>query len=202
MSLSHHRYSQVTGIPCAMVLTVSFVLFPGTGLFCPRHRRDAKHPRQFGASIGAPEPHDFAVRVMAVRLSTWPRPSHPASRFVTIAHTPLLPRQDGPKARSDLPDGESEKFFAQGLDSPNRLERPRQIRFLAHALFMAETPRGNALGRAYQSTSASFPKRCTRCKHRNDAVGQQATHHNPPHAPIMGLYRLQMIASRIQWLRS
>jgi hypothetical protein len=30
---------QSTGIPCAMVLTVSFVLSPGTGLYCPRHQR-------------------------------------------------------------------------------------------------------------------------------------------------------------------
>src|SRR5450755_3905146 len=30
---------QSTGIPCAMVLTASFVLSPGTGLFCPRHQR-------------------------------------------------------------------------------------------------------------------------------------------------------------------
>jgi hypothetical protein len=52
--------------------------------------------------------------------------------------------------------------------------------------FLWQKRRGvNAAGRAYQSTSASLPKRCTRCKHRNDAVGQQATHHNPPHAPIM-----------------
>ncbi len=32
-ALSHHRYCQRTGIPCAMVLTVSFVLFPAIGLF-------------------------------------------------------------------------------------------------------------------------------------------------------------------------
>jgi hypothetical protein len=30
-----------TGIPCAAVLTVSFVLFPMTMLGCHRHRRDA-----------------------------------------------------------------------------------------------------------------------------------------------------------------
>jgi hypothetical protein len=31
--------AEITGIPCAMVLTVSFVLFSGTGLYCPRHAR-------------------------------------------------------------------------------------------------------------------------------------------------------------------
>jgi hypothetical protein len=33
---SHHRYAERSGIPCAMVLTVSFVFSPGTGLCCPR----------------------------------------------------------------------------------------------------------------------------------------------------------------------
>src|SRR5205085_11856521 len=49
------------GIPRAMVLTVSFVLFPVTGLCCHRHRR--KYFRQLDASVGASEPHDFAVRL-------------------------------------------------------------------------------------------------------------------------------------------
>ncbi len=33
---SHHRFSQSSGLPRAMVLTVSFGLSPGTGLSCPR----------------------------------------------------------------------------------------------------------------------------------------------------------------------
>jgi hypothetical protein len=37
--VSNHRYTASTGIPCTMVLTVSFVLFPVTGLFCHRHQR-------------------------------------------------------------------------------------------------------------------------------------------------------------------
>jgi hypothetical protein len=39
-----------------------YVVSPVTGLFCHRHRRDAKHHRQLSASVGAPGPHDFAVR--------------------------------------------------------------------------------------------------------------------------------------------
>jgi hypothetical protein len=39
---SHHRYNQITGIPCAMVLTVSFALSPVIGLCCHRRRHDAK----------------------------------------------------------------------------------------------------------------------------------------------------------------
>ena len=58
-----------------MVLTVSFVLSPVTGLFVTvirvmreRHRlRDAQHHRELDASAGASGPHDFAVRFRAVR---------------------------------------------------------------------------------------------------------------------------------------
>jgi hypothetical protein len=54
-----------------MVLTVSFVLFAATGLCCHRRRRDAKknsrHHRQLDASVGASEPHDFAVRFNIAR---------------------------------------------------------------------------------------------------------------------------------------
>jgi hypothetical protein len=59
-----------TGIPCAMVLTVSFAISPGTGLSCPRRLRDAKHHRKLGLSVGRPGPRDFIVRIGHVRL-TW-----------------------------------------------------------------------------------------------------------------------------------
>ena len=76
-------------IPRAMVLTVSFALSPVTWLFCHRHRRDAKHRRQFSASQGAPEPHDFAVRIDTVRPVARHVHRIPHSRFVTIAIRPL-----------------------------------------------------------------------------------------------------------------
>jgi hypothetical protein len=43
-----------------MVLTVSFVLSPVTGLCC--HRRLQIIIRELDASVGASGPHDFAVR--------------------------------------------------------------------------------------------------------------------------------------------
>src|SRR5438477_722329 len=52
------------GIPRAMVLTVSFALSPVTGLCC--HCRFA-FTAKLDASVGASEPHDFAVRLSAVR---------------------------------------------------------------------------------------------------------------------------------------
>jgi hypothetical protein len=41
---SHHRFAGIPGLPCAMVLTVSFVLAPETGLLPP------SPPRSFGFS--------------------------------------------------------------------------------------------------------------------------------------------------------
>src|SRR5881396_1652870 len=41
--------------------TAYFALSPVSGLFCHRHRRDTS--RQLSASIAAPGPHDFAVRL-------------------------------------------------------------------------------------------------------------------------------------------
>jgi hypothetical protein len=46
--------------PARMVLTVSFVLSPETGLSCLRRRRNII--RRLDASVGASGPHDFAVR--------------------------------------------------------------------------------------------------------------------------------------------
>jgi hypothetical protein len=65
------------GIPRAMALTVSFVLSPVTGLVC--HRR-LQITCKLDTSVGASGPHDFAVRVSAIRRWHHQRPPHPASR--------------------------------------------------------------------------------------------------------------------------
>src|SRR5258708_13433212 len=75
------------GIPRAMVLTVSFVLFPVTVLFSHRHL--ANKSARLSASVGAPEPHDFSVRVtlaFVLRNSRVHRIPLPTS--VTIAKRP------------------------------------------------------------------------------------------------------------------
>src|SRR5258705_2687744 len=79
--------------PHAMVLTVSFVLSPVTGLFC--HRRLAEIPAKLDASVGASGPHDFAVHLKR-RSSSAPSMST-ASRTasVTIARAPLWGRDGG-----------------------------------------------------------------------------------------------------------
>jgi len=45
-------------------------------------------PRELSASVGAPGPHDFAVRTSAARLAPLPRPPHPCPTSVTIAIRP------------------------------------------------------------------------------------------------------------------
>ena len=69
-----------------MVLTVSFALSPVTGLFC--HRRFAIIVAKLSASVGAPEPHDFAVRDIVIRLMTRRVHRIPLPTFVTIAKRP------------------------------------------------------------------------------------------------------------------
>ncbi len=75
-----------------MVLTASFVLSPVTGLYCHRCRPDAKHRRQLSASVGAPGPHDFAVRLDSARLAPPTRPPHPAPNVRDDRDTPLFKR--------------------------------------------------------------------------------------------------------------
>jgi hypothetical protein len=60
----HHGHTGTPGIPYAMVLTVSFVISSVIGLVC--HRRLA-FTATLDASVEASGPHDFAVRLGAVR---------------------------------------------------------------------------------------------------------------------------------------
>ena len=74
--VSHHghtRHSPRNGF------TAYNVISPVTGLSC--HRRYAGiAPRKLDASVGASGPHDFAVRVGAIRQRRRLRPPHPAPR--------------------------------------------------------------------------------------------------------------------------
>jgi len=95
-----------------------YVLSPVTGLYC--HRRRTIRLARLGLSVGRPGPYDFAVRISAVRphdksCASPPRPSHPASRLVTIAHTPLSLRRDGWTIRLILPSAKQKYFPACGL---------------------------------------------------------------------------------------
>jgi hypothetical protein len=124
------------GIPRAMVLTVSFVLFPVTGLCCHRHRR--KYFRQLDASVGASEPHDFAVRLTCCssKAPSASIASRPA--FVTIASRPSV-EQDGGGSKDDLGKAGSGIFLRKGLDRPT-----------------SDLPGGHALGCGSQSVRLRF----------------------------------------------
>src|SRR5258705_12515062 len=73
-----------------MVLTVSFVLSPVTGLFC--HRHPADNSAELDASVGASGPHDFAVRIK--RRSSESASASTASRpaLMTLRNAPLWDR--------------------------------------------------------------------------------------------------------------
>jgi len=79
--------------------------------------------RRLDASIGASEPHDFAVRFSVIRPArirarlTLPRPPHPAPNVRDDREAPLLWARDGGSASADLPDGESGIFLISGLDT-------------------------------------------------------------------------------------
>jgi hypothetical protein len=115
------------GLPCTMVLTVSFVLSPVTGLSC--HRR----PRQLLLLAGlAPasgrQDHTTSPSALAgVRRS--PALASTASRraFVTIAIRPSC-RAGQRLYRGDLGAKRSGLFLALRLDGSNRVDRIEQIR--------------------------------------------------------------------------
>src|SRR5882724_8725460 len=96
-----------------------------------RETRERLH--DLSACIGAPGPHDFAVRARASRLPPHPRPPHPASTFVTT-RTPLFDEAGWRHEATDLGATGSEIFFRAGLDDPNQLERTGEISFYARAI--------------------------------------------------------------------
>jgi len=84
--------------------------------------------------MGAPGPHDFAVRVCAARLSAHLTSTAFRSTFVTIAIRPFC-RRGTTQANINFCKTEREIFLHEGLDNPNQLEPKSEIRFFAHAVF-------------------------------------------------------------------
>jgi hypothetical protein len=83
----HHRSTGTPGLPCAMVLTVSFALSPVIGLFCHRHLADTS--AKLDASVEASGPHDFAVRKPTPSSEALPASTASRPAFMTIASRPL-----------------------------------------------------------------------------------------------------------------
>ncbi len=134
--VSHHRYAETVRHSLRDGVTTYSRALPGdrpvTGLVC--HRRLAENSAKLDASVGASGPHDFAVRIDALRLSAPPRPSHPAPNVRDDREAPLSARRDARKGATDLPDGTSGIFFTWGLDHPNQIESFDEIAVLAHAI--------------------------------------------------------------------
>jgi hypothetical protein len=97
------------GLPCAMVLTVSFVLSSVTIAWLPPSPvRRGKRLHALDACIGASGPHDFVVRMSSIRLAPLARPSHPTANVRDDREAPLSARpRDGRKGACDLPDAAS-----------------------------------------------------------------------------------------------
>jgi hypothetical protein len=102
------------GIPCAMVLTVSFELSPVTGLCCHRRLADA-YPRSLTPASGRQD-HTTSPSAPAPLVLRHHRVHRIPPHVRDDAYAPLK-RRDGASRKFDLPDGESEIFLQRGLDS-------------------------------------------------------------------------------------
>jgi hypothetical protein len=87
--VSHHRYSHHSGIPRANGFNGFLRVLPGDRAYCLRHPWEALASQEFDISVGISGPRDFAVRRLVARLSTWPRPPHPAPNARDDRETPL-----------------------------------------------------------------------------------------------------------------
>jgi hypothetical protein len=121
-SKSPRSHRDHPAFPHAMVLTAYFVLSPVIGLSCHRRPCDAKHHHELDAGVEASGPHDFAVRVSAVRprkmfaLSCFRVHRIPCPTFVTIAKRPSVLGRDNERYRSDLGLEGIGIFLQGGLD--------------------------------------------------------------------------------------
>src|SRR5215471_13928671 len=88
MSLSHHRYRQVIGIPRAMVLTVSFALSLVSRAFLPPS--PARSSTSLISASGYQDHTTLPYARARARLSRAPRPSHPAPNVRDDREAPPL----------------------------------------------------------------------------------------------------------------
>jgi hypothetical protein len=94
--------AEATGIPCAMVLRLIRDL-PGDRAFLPPSpARRGTRLCELSASVGAPGPHDFAVRDHVIRLVTCRVHRIPLPTSVTIAKRPSYRVRDEADDPSDL----------------------------------------------------------------------------------------------------
>ena len=116
---------------------------PGDRALLPPSLSRILLPRKLSASVGAPGPHDFAVRDQ--RRSSCDTTASTASRptFVTT-RTPLLPRRDGGK-RTQFLVFRKRNICAWRTDNPDQIESAREISFCAHAFWQRKSPASAAI---------------------------------------------------------
>src|SRR5580693_7612697 len=100
-----------SGIPCAMVLTLIFVLSLGNRAFLPPSRARSSS-RALDTSVGVSGPHGFAVRVGVARRATPARPSHPALHVRDDAYAP--PDERGTAGEKHIFLKNESEIFSQG----------------------------------------------------------------------------------------
>jgi len=102
------------GFPCAMVYGLLRAL-PGDRACLPPSPPWSLLREKLDASVGAPGPHDFAVRVAHARPSRAPASTASHRNVRDVRNAPLIGR-DGRIDITDLPDGGSGIFLHEGLD--------------------------------------------------------------------------------------
>src|SRR5438105_3614304 len=93
---SHHRFTGVTGLPCAMVYGL-FRALPGDRALLPPSLRWLK--RNLTPASGCQDHTALPSALSVARLTTPKRPPHPAPNVRDDRETSLLVRQDGTTVR-------------------------------------------------------------------------------------------------------
>jgi hypothetical protein len=147
---------ETSGIPHAMVLRLIARSPRGPGSLAPVIPEKLAS-QELNASVGAPGPHAFAVRIQRVRLTRHLRPPHPAPNVRDDRDTPLLWRRDSGK-KAQFPIFRKTNISACRTDNPNQLESAREIRFYAQAIFRPERPSREATSRKIRLSRKSSGK--------------------------------------------
>jgi hypothetical protein len=134
------------GIPCAMVLRLISCSPRGPGFLAPVIGVDCEASRRLGASVGAPGPHDFAVRAprsFVLRSENASTATPPAS--VTIGRNAPLPGTGWPGDGIDFGKMETKYFLRKDWTtqiSLNRLGKFDLARRQCRLLFRPRAWRG------------------------------------------------------------
>jgi hypothetical protein len=120
-----------TGLPCAMVLTMSSVLSSVTGLSCHRRLRGCP-PADLTPGSGRQDHTASSSAVARLVYARKPRPPHSRPTFVTTAKRPSI-RAGTAELSHDIPKNGRKIFLREGLDRANAFDGAQENRFWAQA---------------------------------------------------------------------